>query len=585
MKINIYYKIILIVLFTCGLYINIMTLDFQCDPFIPSTIIMAETFSEFNNYYDSVDFISNNAKYSAWQGHTKDFIIYEPLSGIINCVISKVTGLNTYSVSYLIIPYFTYCILLYLIFNKLYNIFSKYCEINSKIYSIIVFFVLMTTIYAFICKYVIGKFYVMEYHGIFLIYVLTMFYLLLKYFETNYVENKKILLLMVIIFIANLFTHYNFTMTFTGGLIIFIISLELLKYLGIKFDIKLQSKLKIIALIFIIVLTLQNFYFINLGKSGGNMLETLGILINTLIDRVVGISSDSGIITNSSDSGIITKQSGYIFSQQWMFVKKWWHILFVIVSVILFLSTTIKCLNNKDKKLNINHILYIYILIIGIDATWMFTYFINYGGNLSFYLPNGWILNSLILIPIFYLHNSKEKLWKNIGKLLLLTNILLTLLLVLDSSFELHYVVSGHSPFPYQVREDTKTCSNFLIHNIDNQEIVVGSLESSSALYGFMSSDLKSLEHIFPKPAFSYFLIPGVKYHKSVSDIYKSMKKDHVSKFILTDYEINSGFFGGLTVAPLTPNETKELKNLLELNENVVYDSKMARVYDFNYVD
>ncbi|WP_292460185.1 hypothetical protein [Methanothermococcus sp.] len=570
MKIKAYHGVILLLIFIMGLYINTVTLNFQCDPFIPTTIIMAKSIGEFGSITEACDYISNAAKYSAWQDHTKDFIKYEPLSGIIVCIIAKMTGLNEYTVSYLPIPYIIYCIFLYLIFKILYSINTKISR-NQNL-NIFIFFVVLSGIYAFICKFVIGKFYVMEYHGIYWVYILAIYYLLLKYFilNNNHEIIQKIFLLIYIIFITNLFTHYNFPMTILGGLIIFITACMLLKCIGLNLLNNKIDYLKHAIPIFIILITLQNFYFLNLSHAG-NFLDIFDILINTVINKITG-----------SSSGVISSYSGYVYTTQWMFFRKWWHILFVLSAISIFITITLYYLKNKDK--NVNLMSYFYTLILGRDFTWMYTYFINYGGNLSFYLPNSWFLNSLILTPITELLNSKKIFWKNTGKLFLIGAFILTLFLILDSSFEAYYAISGYSPFPYQVRNDGEQSFNFLISNIDRPEIIVGSLESSSALYAEMSKySISKLNIIYPKPALDYMLIPGVKEHKSINEIYYSLKKGRVSKFILTKYELDKGFVGGLTVAPLTKNETKELKTILDTNENLIYDSGKAKIYDFNY--
>ncbi|MFU8652679.1 hypothetical protein [Methanotorris formicicus] len=535
---------------------------------------MAKSINEFGNLESAVSYISKIAKYSAWQCHTKDFIQYEPLSGVLVGILSNITGLSIFTTSYLPIPYMIYCLALLCIFRILYYNNIKLISNNNLIYDILIFFILFVGIYAFICKFVIGKFYVFEYHGIFLVYVLFSYYLLLRLVVTN---NKniinKILLILILIFVANLFTHYNYPLTLTGGLLIFMIVYKILKYLNIEIINKeLAASFKKIIILFIILLTLQNFYFVNLEHTKG-LFETFTMLVNTLITKLVG---------SSSSSGVIMQKSGYIFNYQWMFVRKWWHILFVTTSVFMLLFIAVYYL--KHKNLKPCSLSYFYTLIFGRDATWMYSYFTHYGGNLSFYLPNGWLLNSLIMTPILQLLNSKDKLWNKLGKVFLGLSIILTILLLLDSTFEAHFAISGSSPFPYQVRNDGVSLFNFLITNVDKPQIIVGSLESSSALYSYLAFyDLVKLEYVFPKPALGYMLIPGIKKHKSVEEIYYSMKKDKVSKFILTKYELDNGFFGGLTVAPLTKNETKKLKNILEANENIIYDSGKAKLFDFNY--
>jgi hypothetical protein len=70
------------------------------------------------------------------------------------------------------------------------------------------------------------------------------------------------------------------------------------------------------------------------------------------------------------------------------------------------------------------------------------------------------------------------------------------------------------------------------------------------------------------------------KKHKNTYEIYQSLKEEQVSQFILTDYETKRGFYGGLIVSPLTKEEISLFENLLENNENLIYNSKRARLYD-----
>ena len=395
------------------------------------------------------------------------------------------------------------------------------------------------------------------------------YYIIIKFFN-NDLSSSKTVVLLSILYVSYLFVHYKFPMMIIGGFMVFLAVNKIFNIFNITLldNVKLNT-LKKLLFIFVILIFLQNFYFINLQHNSGSILTDFVNVWQYLINRIV-----------SSQSGAITSQSGYVYTSQWLLFKKIWHILYVIVSIIVFLLIM---WHAKINKFKLNSVVLLYIMILGFDATWMYTYFINYGGNFSFYLLDGWILNTLIYLPLiflmrFYEHNHKKFI-------IYCISLLLAISMVLTSIFGTLFILYGYSPFPYQVRNEVMPLANFLIshypHNIDT--LVIGSLESSSAIYGHMSFyNYTVYSKIYPKPAIQYMIIPGKKRHKPINQIYKSIKKniEGCNKiFVLTNYELKKGFYGGLAVSPLNNNDVKKFDKILKIEENIIYSSYYSKGY------
>jgi hypothetical protein len=188
----------------------------------------------------------------------------------------------------------------------------------------------------------------------------------------------------------------------------------------------------------------------------------------------------------------------------------------------------------------------------------------------------------LIYIPLSKIGNSVKL--NKISQLLLVLAILSSSLLFVDSSIELHNVLTGYSSFPYQVKEETNTANNFLIFNNNGDtQIVTGSLQMSSGLYEKINDyDIQKLNMVFSKPALPYIRADGSKINKNVLEVYDSLNEGNVNKFVISDYELNNRFCGDLATSPLNSYEMVILKQKLDENENRIYDSGLSVIYDFN---
>jgi hypothetical protein len=154
-----------------GIFTNIFLLNQQCDPFISTTVIMGKCIEHFGNINESTNYIIQCSKFKAWQDHTKLYITYVPLSGVLTCMISEITNISLIKVCHFPLPYLSYFFLLYCILKMIYSYSKRYFDSNQTKWKIYIYFVLFSAVYSFIGLNCIGKFYVLEYHGISFVYI------------------------------------------------------------------------------------------------------------------------------------------------------------------------------------------------------------------------------------------------------------------------------------------------------------------------------------------------------------------------------------------------------------------------------
>jgi len=571
MKRSLWLYCLLIIIFLIPLYINVSLLHSQCDPFISTTIISGKCIGAFGSIDGAVDYICQISEFGAWQSHTRDFLIYEPFSGLLTYIISAVTGMPLIDVCYLPVPYIICFLLLFCILKLIYTSSINYFDISSKTWKAYIAVILFGSFYTFIGMNVIGKFYVLEYHGINFVLALCIYYLLIKsIMKSNKVFSSKVFLALFPLFLANMFVHYTFPLTITGGLILYLTIYEILRHLRIVPNNEILPQLTRLTLIFVILLSFQDFYYIRLSHAG-NMMDMLNDLIATITTRLF-YSGSSGRITNAI----------YPFVEYYLLIKRFWHMLLLII-ITSITPLTIYYLKKRDISKN-SLLLFSYIIILGMNVLGMYSYFVHYAGYLALELKEVWLLNALILFPILLFTNSHHKLWKKMGLILAIGLLLSTILLIGWATFEVDICANGYNAFPYSIKEDGKNAYAFAISHSDTSTVISGSIQATSGLYEHLYYyDLDKLNKIYPKIALYYMInmTNESRKHKDVLDIYNSLKNGGVSNFILTNYEMKNGFYGGLTVAPLDKNETKIFQDVLENNENVIYDSKKARLYKF----
>jgi hypothetical protein len=530
---------------------------------------MAKLFQEFGTYESSIEYIEQCSKYGAWQGHTKDFLTYEPFSGILVYSISQITGLSVISAAYLPIPYIIYCILLYGIFKIIYENIDENLPKN-KFWKITSLFAVFVGIYSFICKFVIGKFYVLEYHGIYWVYILATYFLIIKA-GTSLKKDSSTILLLTLIFIVNIYTHYQFPMTFLGGIFIYYVIYEACVKIGVSESHNIQSILKKLILLFATLLTLQNFYYVSLESNYG-FLSIFTNLVDSLMAKIFSEQS----------SGILMSKSAYYYAQKLSFFNKLWHILFAILLCIVFLTIPIYSLKNLKKLKPLD---YFYMAILGNDMTWIYTYYSKFVNHFSFYLLNSWILNVLILIPISEFFSIKHPFWNAIGRICWILLLFSSSLLLLTSTLEFDSIVKGYSAFDHIAVEYGNFAGKFIISNSfgGHDELILASIGVSSKLYENINYyDVQKLKTIFPKNAVTYIQSPTGKVNNNISDIYFLIKEDDVSKVILTEKELKDGFYGSLTTTPLDHTEMSIFKGFLDSKDNIIYNSQRSIVYDLN---
>ncbi|MDI3501274.1 MAG: hypothetical protein PWP22_1045 [Thermoanaerobacter sp.] len=555
-------KLILIwsfsLLFLISLYVNIVLLHYQTDPFIPTTIKIAQLVSKFGSLESAQQYVTGNWHYSGWQGHTIDFLRYEPLSGILVYEISSVTGFKINTVAYFPLPLLIYVIMLYIISKLIYNLLPEKIKIEKNI----MIFVLSVGMYAYIGRFVMGTFYVLEYHGIYYVYALMLYYSLFKIIQDqgNYQNSTKLTFLIAIVFLANLFDHYEIPITFTGGVIIFAVVVHLFDNIFIRHDNKLQKKLRNLIIIFMILILSNPFYYGALTRSAG-LIQTVSLFFSTLANRLI----------EPRAGGQVTQL--YPYANYLLLSIKMWHLgfLVIIISHMLFLTRLIK----KNKNVSVSATIFLYILILGQEISWIISYFSMYLSSFALQLKNAWLLNSLVIIPLLFFNRTISTRWKRIGMYILVTT--LTLTLVTWTIIYMHMTVEGYSPYSGQVKQEVRTVSFFLQNEIeDHYGIITGSLQSTSTIYEDLSLD--KLAYWYPVIGSYFMQKQHTKFHLPVYEIYLQLKQN-ANIFVISTQEFKNGLYPGLYVAPLNRDEVESLNKILVFNENSIYTSDLVRIY------
>ncbi|NJE77284.1 hypothetical protein [Thermococcus sp. ES12] len=545
------------------LYINLYVLHYQTDPFISTTINMGKLISSFGDLNNARHFVLDNWVPFGWQGHTRDFIQYEPLSGVLVHEIGSITNLSIRSASYLPVPYFVYLILLYLIMKWAYSLVSIEKQKMTKL-NVLVLFILFASGYAYICLFVIGTFYVFEYHGIYYVYALTMYYLLLNLiFNRQGVRlAKRIIVLITLVFLANLFTHYEIPLTVTGGLLLYLFAVYWLSKITDTKESAFLKDLKVLIAVFMVLIFSQGFYYSALSSSAG-IIQMIPVFFTSILDRV--ISGSAGQIVGNI----------YPYGNYLVFTKKLWHLGFAAM-LLLQLSLAVYLVKKHSFILPV---IFSYLFILGRDISWMISYFAMYLGSFSFELKTAWLLNLLVPVPILgFSHLTKAK--RKRASLIILA-IIISIALIGWSTLYAHMFIEGYSAYPGQVKEQAWTVAPFIKHNLhqDNISIVItGSLQATSGIYENMP--LYVLDEVYLVPAIFYIKEKlDTKQHIPVQEIPNSLRQSDVDFLVVTEYENKKGFYGGLAIAPLNKDEVKLLTHLITVQDTVIYSSDIVKIY------
>lgn len=557
---------ILVLLFVIAYNVNSIVLHFQVDPFIASTLAMGNCLEDFGNLGVSFDYLEKCSYHGGyWQAHARDYMEYEPFSGILIYIVSTLANIPLINACYLPVPYVTICLLLLSFVKAISSIYSKFMKRNWKLWNTYFSVSIFLSLLAFIILNCIGKFYLMEYHAINLVFQLLIFFIIFRMVQRN---DKTFFraspLLLTLIFASNLFTHYNFPLSLIGGIITLIILCGLFRIAKIPFSNKTIPSLVVILVIFFLLTTFQQYYFILIGNSQ-DITALLPDLVSQMLDRTFSSGSAGAVMAS------------YHFDTVLLICKKLWHvtILFTIGITTIFTICYLKCTKIRDNPL----LFILYLFVVGISLTWMLTYFSHYGTQFAFQIDNPWLIQIFLLLPIILFVNSDKTSWQKIGLFISLLAISSLIFLTAWMVFEADFVIGGHSHFPYQVKSDAESASDFLASHTEDPSLVCGSIESTSGLFERLNVyDVKTLEKVHPIPLIQ-LMNRGSRQHEPIQEVYNLLKQRRVSKFIITEYEINHGFYSGLTISPFNSYDTRILQSAMELNDNLIYNSKSGKIY------
>lgn len=554
-----YIALIFFIVSSLVLIISIFYLNYQCDPFVSTTVILGQYIAASGNIDQTSDFFLNSAVYgNSWQSHAKDFILYVPFSGLLVAIIATVSGLPTITICYLPGPYIAMCLILFCLLREVYR-YCKDTEIKNTARELLILTVLSVSVFTFFFQYCIGQWYLFEYHAMNLVFELGLYFLFLKLALTKKSGSKECYILILIIYASLSFTHYNFPLSIIGALLL-LLSTTFFIYPRSAFRQKHYLSFVHLLIIFALFLSFQQFYTQVLSQTDG-MLNVLSTLSQLITERVSSVNSGQ-----SSDSI-------YPFIESLKILKKMFHIIFLIV-LLLLCPTLIYYLRKVGGHVSLIPLMF--LLVLGINLTWIVTYVAVYGFSFSLQLKDIWILNIFILIPIVLLNKAQSTSIKRIGALLCLLLLISNVCLVGWITYELDFKLGGYSVFPYQVKENSLSACNFILCYTDQPSKVSGSLQTTSSLFEQMYYyDSRIMNNVYPTffPAKNHL---GAK--RNATDAYYSIKQGGVSRFIITKYELDNYFYGELSAEPFTNNEVMELNQMMEYDD-LIFNSDKARVY------
>jgi hypothetical protein len=190
------------------------------------------------------------------------------------------------------------------------------------------------------------------------------------------------------------------------------------------------------------------------------------------------------------------------------------------------------------------------------------------------------ILIIFALIPLLRTQNIR---WKNIGVVFALCLLISNVFLIGWASLEAEATISGYGAFPHQIKENANSLYEFLLKHEDGEKkIISGSIQATSGLYEHMCTyPFDNFQHVIPISSY-YYITDLNKGNKEITEIYHTLETNNINSFIITDYELNNGLYGGLTSSPLNATEVQSLSKILDQHTDRIYNSHYAYLNRFS---
>jgi len=547
------------VIFLLSVVISAVVLNFQADPFIAYTMVMAKLISELGSSGQASQYLST-LRYFGWQGMTYDVLQGMYGAGMLLAILHLISGSSISQLTYLPVPGMLSMCMVYLILRRL----SKVLDRTLKSANLVFRLVAIASMYSYMLQYEMGRSYAFDFHGI-----NNALYLMCLYFIIGLICEPKssYFLAFIMAFTASNIIHYNVPVVVIG---------DLAAYLVFSWLVLRVTKMPRLIMLLVIISSLQSFYFTIL--SGVNVQQVLSDLIQYFSGGFLEFAPAQGVAWPFP----------YQY-QQILFAKAYTYsaIIFVIViSLALFRTRGGRKLTPIDTA---------YSIVVGGGVIYFVAYFANYGHG-AFGFVDGWLLQPLLFAPIAMIwagqkletttQDKRSTAFEGsdgqglgnrrqvVRKLALATLLVLALLLAgsttLAANGNLFYGPAVSDP-----GMESASLQSFAIRNLSGGHFLIGaSIEVSSSLFGHLTDYSKDkVFTVIPVPMMGYSTLAN-----NTLGTYTRLRHDF-DYLILTKYELTNGLNGNVLPDYINATEVNNLKAVLDSNQNLVCNSGQAYLY------
>jgi hypothetical protein len=555
----------LLILLLSMLIMTVSVLNFQTDPFIAYTIVMAKLIGELGSSAQASAYLSSLAASGVYGWQTPTSTLLQSLygAGVLLAVLHLISGVSIIQLTYLPIPGIVSMCMVYLILGRVSNLVSLPGR-SSLVFSVVA----ILSMYSYMAQDTLGRFYAFDFHAINNALYLMCLYFIIRLSEPR--SSSSYFLTFILAFTASNIIHFTVPVTLIG---------DLAAYLVVSWLVSRASKIRGLLLLLVVISTLQSAYF--------TVLQTVNIqkVSSDLIQYFSG-----GFLEFAPVQGVAYPYP-YQY-QQLMLAKAYTYsavIFVVVISVALF-----RMRGRSPKPLDTA-----YFLAVGGGITLFFSYFAYYGyGNFGFI--DGWLLQPLLFLPITFIWTRQklETRTKNdtistaalvgsgghdlgnrrrASRLALFTLLVLALLLAgsftLDANGRLFY-----GPFVSEPGLESANLQSFSIEHLSSGHFLIGSsIEVSSSLYARLADyGAEKVLTVIPVSMVGYSTLAN-----NTIQTYGKLRHDF-NYLILTKYELTNGLHGDVLPDYVNAQEVVNVKAALDSNQNLVYNSGQAYLYELD---
>jgi hypothetical protein len=558
--------------------IAVVLLNFQVDPFIAYTIIMAKLIGELGSSGQASAYVSDI--FQGWQGSTSLLLQNVYGGGVLLAILHLISDGSIIQLTYLPVPGILSMCMVYLILRRLSKLVDPYLRSANLVFSAIA----ILSMYSYMSDNVVGRFYAFDFHAINNVLYLMCIYYIIRLSEPK--SNSSHFLAFIIAFSASNIIHYTVPVVLIG---------DLAAYIVFSWFVSRGSKISRFPLLLVVISSLQSFYF--------NILNTMNIL-QVSTDLLQYFSGGFlGFGPTVATQGITL---AYTYQVQILLAKAYTYSS--VIFVVGISAALLRIRGGGETK----SVAAAYSLTVGGGMVYFLAYFASYGyGRFGF--VDGWLLQPLLIVTVamiwagqrretrttvdtrstaafdgFGINDSgistagaKDSRPRKLRRLMLAALLVLALLqagsITLSTNERLF-----HGPMVSEPGLESASLQSFSITHLSGGRFLIGaSIEVSSALYSHLA-DYNAHQVLTVIPAY----IHGNSTFTSNTLLTYAQLRNNFNYLILTRYELSNGLYGGATSAQgweyLDPTEVTNLKSVLDSNQNLVCNSGDAYLYAFH---